>query len=120
MREWRARVYRKARKEKLRLDSKHWLSLRKRVFRRDKFMCQRCKSFFGENGISLQAHHIIPRPHGRTIIDNLVTLCNKCHDYIELNPQMLDEIDHIKIEKLKPKILDWHKWVYGGYARPSN
>ena len=87
-----------------------------RVFKRDKFQCQRCSTFYGEDGNLLQAHHIVPRPHGKTNMDNLVTLCTSCHDYVELNG----------IDKLinQPNIKEhngirWQQWVYGSYRKPD-
>lgn len=64
----------------------------------------------------LTAHHIIPRPEGKTIMENLVTLCNPCHDSVELDGFDFD----MEIIKIKPRInnTDWHKWVYGGYTKP--
>ena len=84
---------------------------------RDKFCCQRCNKFFGEDGLMLQAHHIIPRPQGKTILRNLITLCCQCHDFVEING--LDFSLITNTIKITPKNKDWHKWVYGGYARPS-
>lgn len=115
MRNWQGRVYRLPKKQKLKIDSKHWLSFRKRVFKRDKYQCQRCEQFYGENGLQLTAHHIIPRPRGRTVIKNLITLCNSCHDFVEINGFDFGN-SNLKIET---KSIDWHKWVYGGYKRPN-
>jgi len=75
-----------------------------------------------QDGLLLQAHHIIPRANrGKTIMKNLVTLCCSCHDFVEMNPQALDEILFVCGLKEKPiDNLDWHKWVYGGYKRPGD
>jgi 5-methylcytosine-specific restriction endonuclease McrA len=70
-----------------------------------------------EDGLILNAHHIIPRPRGKTIMSNLVTLCESCHDFVEMNGFNFDfQNEHIKIEA---KSKDWHRWVYGGYAKPK-
>jgi 5-methylcytosine-specific restriction endonuclease McrA len=114
MRDWKKKVYHLPIKSKLKIKSKHWLTIRKKVFKRDKFQCQRCKNFFGENGLQLQAHHIIPRPQGKTIMDNLITLCNSCHDFVEINGY---DFNNVKLN-IVAKINDWHKWVYGGYTKP--
>lgn len=117
MQKWKRKVYHLPIRQKVRQDSAHWLVLRRKVFKRDKFQCQRCKKFFGEDGLQLQAHHIIPRPKGKTVPNNLVSLCNSCHDFVELNGFDFDMATEIKIEA---KNRDWHKWVYGGYSKPSN
>ena len=60
-------------------DSKHWKTLRARVIARDQ-CCFICKTTY-----RLTAHHIKPRRHGgRTNIKNLIALCHKCHDEIEI------------------------------------
>lgn len=112
---WKRKVYHLPIKQKLKTNSQHWLTLRRKVFKRDRFQCQRCKKFFGEDGLLLQPHHIIPRPQGKTIMENLLTLCNNCHDYVEINGFDFSVEDL----KIKEKTSDWHKWVYGGYARPN-
>jgi len=115
--EWKKKVYRMAKSEKVKMHSKSWLSMRRRVFKRDKYMCQRCEKFFGEDGLMLQAHHVIPRPRGRTILNNLITLCNPCHDFVELNGMdSIRTIGVIKPISTKPR---WQQWVYGGYAKPN-
>lgn len=54
-----------------------------RIFNRDAYRCKRCQK---ESSGSLSLHHIIPRElHGSDDDDNLITLCNKCHDWIELH-----------------------------------
>jgi group II intron reverse transcriptase/maturase len=53
-----------------------WLERRREVIARDNGRCVRC----GANNILLDAHHIIPRKDGGTDeLDNLITLCQKCH-----------------------------------------
>lgn len=115
MRNWKTKVYHLPIKQKLKIYSKHWLVIRKKVFERDKFQCQRCKNFYRENGLLLQAHHVIPRPKGKTIMNNLITLCNDCHNFVEINGFDFNNFEL----KVVPKIKDWHKWVYGGYAKPA-
>lgn len=64
-------------------------------------------------------------------MENLITLCNPCHDYVELMEfrslaEILNSADDSPIEtkekgytKLKKKDRsDWHLWVYGGVTRP--
>jgi len=56
------------------------------VFERDKFMCQDCKwSYEKANPAdprkNLELHHLTHHAHGgENSIDNLITLCNVCHD----------------------------------------
>lgn len=52
--------------------------LRNEAFNRDKYTCYYCK----EQGGYLHAHHIIPywvRPEAFLDVDNLCTVCTKCH-----------------------------------------
>lgn len=49
------------------------------VFKRDGFVCKKC-GVKGTDDNKLTVHHIKPLTNGgRNIIDNLVTLCEKCH-----------------------------------------
>ena len=115
MNSWQKKVYRNAKIQRLNFEGAYWRKIRLRIILRDKYECQRCEQIF--DGISLTVHHIIPRKQGGgSNSANLITLCNSCHDYIEMNG----------IDKLKGKIIiknsyegqDWHKWVYGGYSSP--
>ncbi len=45
-------------------------------------MCRECRRF-GKSVLAATVHHIIPldqRPNLRLASDNLLSLCNKCHD----------------------------------------
>ena len=66
--------------------------------------------------MQLNAHHVIPRPKGKTIMKNLITLCIKCHDYIELN-QVDTLFDNINERLISNKKIKWQQWVYGGYKK---
>ncbi len=47
--------------------------------------CPRCKKIHGES-----IHHIIPRENGgKDNIENLIVLCFKCHDYVEMETEKL-------------------------------
>jgi 5-methylcytosine-specific restriction endonuclease McrA len=106
------------------------LEVRREVVSRDKF-CRVCE------GIGKELHHIIPFAEGgKTTPDNLILLCKKCHDEIELaGYRTRAEIEghlpewrnrqrarHKLLNNPAPKPLtedgDWHLWVYGGYRNP--
>ncbi len=56
-----------------------WEKLRTACLRRDKFTCQGCAA----RRTRLHAHHIVPRHcGGPDELDNLITLCTKCHKRI--------------------------------------
>jgi len=55
-------------------------NLRIATLMRDNYICQEC----GKSGCMLEAHHIVPkRLKGADSVDNLITLCDKCHDKTE-------------------------------------
>lgn len=72
--------------------SNAWQVIRQRALNRDNYECQRCKSL-GRVTVddlnkhkSLDVHHIkdlIDRPDLAYDLDNLVTVCVKCHNYLE-------------------------------------
>lgn len=78
---------------------------------------------------SLSVHHIIPRSAGgKDIQDNLILLCDDCHDEIEdVGIRTKDDIRNFVPEHLRPEIEerevidpnDWHTWVYGSGRRPK-
>lgn len=52
-----------------------WPSISKAVKRRDGYRCKKCGS-----SKNLEVHHIIPISQGgKTVLINLITLCEKCH-----------------------------------------
>jgi len=54
----------------------NWDELRKGIYRRDKWQCQKCSA----TNVQLHAHHIIPLSSGGSNeTDNLTTLCKNCH-----------------------------------------
>ena len=125
--EWRSRVYR---------EKEEWrnipLDIRAEVIKRDKF-CRVCE------GPGRSIHHIIPRAEGgRNAPDNLILLCVKCHDEVEMaGYRTRAEIEghlpewrerkrrrHLKLNNPSSKpdpsnVTDWHLWVYGGYRNPK-
>jgi 5-methylcytosine-specific restriction endonuclease McrA len=60
---------------KYKYHGENWLIIRKSVLQRDNFTCQKCGS-----KDELVAHHLIPyRLGGSDDLENLITLCRKCH-----------------------------------------
>lgn len=58
-------------------NSKEYNEWMEKVFKRDKYTCQRCGS-----KLNIQAHHILPfsqYKNLRTDINNGITLCERCH-----------------------------------------
>lgn len=54
--------------------------LRYLVFRRDRYTCRACgRSPATHAGVVLEADHIVPWPRGKTALENLQTLCQKCN-----------------------------------------
>jgi hypothetical protein len=62
----------------------HWNRIRRRVYRRDDYMCQSCGAVGGAKGdTELHAHHITPRSQGGSDQpENLTTLCQACHSQV--------------------------------------
>lgn len=59
-------------------------NIRKAVILRDNCNCLEC----GKSNCSLEVHHIVPRRlKGSNAINNLITLCSKCHDKTEGNEE---------------------------------
>lgn len=130
-RDWHAKVYKKSR-TMTRLEREEWRNVRKAVLERDLYTCQRCMKT-SKSGKGLSVHHLLPRSSGGTNeLGNLITLCHKCHDYVELESLMtVDEIiasADDPIEYPAPKQENeygetferpaWHAWVYGGQKNP--
>lgn len=61
-----------------------WDSRRKKVYKRDDYICQNCGGKGGQNGpAELHAHHIVPKSNGGSHeLSNLQTVCNDCHKAI--------------------------------------
>lgn len=85
-------------------------SLRKKVFERDNFTCQKCKVQDLTARI-LEAHHITPLVmEGEDNLNNLITLCNDCHHFAPNKKQEFEE--YIKEEMdgtLTTLIKAWNK-----------
>lgn len=66
-------------RKKKQLYSEDWDTIRKRVYQRDGYRCVMC----GKKG-KLHAHHIVPvRVSKDNSMNNLVSVCNKCHRKLE-------------------------------------
>jgi len=131
-RDWHEDVYRKV--DHKRMDS----DLRLLIMERDWNKCVVC-----EGRKTLEIHHIVPRSEGGgDNSENLITLCKKCHDEVELaeyrsavlirnhTPEWKhdDKIPNKKrVAKVKKvisedgtevEISNWQSWVYGGAKNP--
>jgi 5-methylcytosine-specific restriction endonuclease McrA len=121
---WQSRVYRPGQTKE---EYEYWIRIKDFVIRRDNFRCQSCKRRLSRNALS--AHHIIPRSlGGQDDNDNLITLCDTCHNTIELecvysryeivdrlNPKKNPKQKEIKAERPEEEWRPaWHKFVYGG------
>ena len=63
-------------------NSRRWRHKRKEILRRDGYLCQRCKRY-GKQVQAVTVHHIKhvdEHPELAYTNDNLVSLCNACHN----------------------------------------
>jgi 5-methylcytosine-specific restriction endonuclease McrA len=64
----------------IRFTQMEWKELRKKIYERDNWTCQKC----GKHGGRLNCHHIEPwRISKNNSPNNLITLCLPCHGTIE-------------------------------------
>ena len=125
---WAGKVY----KKQLRMTAEekyNWDKTRRFILDRDHQTCYRCDKHFRAQR-DLSVHHIIPRADGGSSDpSNLVTLCKKCHDYVEVNElksladiagsfddgiSMIVELGKDKEREECFSRPDWHQFVYGG------
>lgn|SRR5690606_1700796 len=62
--------------------SKQWRRKREIILRRDEYQCQECRRY-GKVTPATTVHHIFPLeiyPELKLVNDNLISLCNKCHE----------------------------------------
>jgi hypothetical protein len=122
--DWQSNVYGK---KELPDDKKSWDKLRKLIIKRDHQTCLRCDKRGRIRDLTV--HHVIPRSEGGLdVLSNLITLCAKCHDYVELNDlrnraSIIGSYDSTIIEtktinQAEEERPDWHTWVYGGCKNP--
>ncbi len=90
---WRKTIYKRY------LNSGHWQRLRKSAFERDNYKCINC----GSNK-KLRGHHIKYRRNLKDcIVDDIQTLCEKCHDkYHKEKRQKRKEARKLKPRKFNP------------------
>lgn len=67
--------------------AKEFAEAKRKVLIRDNYTCQKCKTFkLGQGFVPpIQVHHIVPASNEMGLyldLDNLITLCSKCHDEI--------------------------------------
>lgn len=75
--EWHKNVY-----HACTVDYDLWNRIKEAVLERDGLRCQACRK--RKQRKQLTAHHILPREFGGTNeMDNLITVCHRCHDYVE-------------------------------------
>ena len=87
---------------------------RKEVYRRDGYRCALCDCTHG-----LQVHHAIPRGHGGSnAVQNLITLCDRCHAAahgLDLDGTGItaDDMEQMIVEYLSDYYLEhWAPYAY--------
>ena len=121
---WASKVYRPS-QHMTKTESVEWKAISKVVKRRDKHTCQSCGLTVG-----LSVHHILPRDEGGVDMpDNLITLCDNCHNEVE-DMGLRDKWQIVDLKRKRKyikgklvendKAIDWHQWVYGGSKRPNH
>lgn len=80
-------------------------SLKKEIYKRDKFSCRKCGSY----GKDLQIHHVEPQRIGGVDAEyNLCLLCASCHSYWHKLERLLD------IQFSKKRTIDtFYNWLKG-------
>ena len=126
--QWQQSVYKIGKSESQLLANFHRISVF--VFKRDKHICQSCfktRYKLRQEGYFLTAHHIVPRSEVEgNDFDNLITLCNNCHDQIEgMKLRNKEEIyGYLSCDKRhwyheKSIGQTWQQIVYGGQKKPK-
>ena len=129
MSDWHESVYRKV--DRKPLDE----TIRLKILERDRNKCVVC------DGLRhLEIHHVVPRSEGGgDNRENLITLCRKCHDEVELSeyrtvalirnhtPEWKNTNAAKKKRDKRPAdtaetevpATHWQSWVYGGAKNPQ-
>lgn len=125
---WHQNVYH-PRDEEFDIPREEWRQLREASLERDHHKCFRCEKT-SKSGKGLGTHHILPRSMGGSNdLWNLITLCHKCHDFVEssgfttiveiiASTDLPVEINPTKDNHTTEDAGDWHTWVYGGAKNP--
>ena len=72
-----------------------WESIRICVYKRDGYTCRVCGKHCGRKEI--QAHHIIKyKETSDNSMENLVTVCNKCHPLVENDSSLIRDLKDVK------------------------
>ena len=64
-------------------DSKKWIEKKRRIMRRDGYMCRRCKRYGRQRPATTVHHlkHFDEFPELALVNDNLISLCEACHNF---------------------------------------
>lgn len=78
------------------LKTTRWTKLRKKVLKRDGYLCQRCLYKYNVlNSTELQAHHIRSRKNYPELVfveENIITLCGTCNRQLGTSDKLDFEI----------------------------
>jgi len=121
---WGQRVYQPGEPEDI-----DYIAMKREMTKVAGYTCESCRKKFPQRELTL--HHVIPRCEGGpTEPDNLIVVCNPCHNLIE--PLEFRTKVHIRYYAAKTKLKikrrpivamekqnDWHQWVYGGCRNPQ-
>lgn len=131
---WQQKVYARHADRLTPMKREQWRGLRKLCLERDNYTCYRCEKR-NKTGQGLSVHHVIPRiDNGPDELDNLITLCHECHDYVEMQGYTtlfeimasadlpIHERDIVTRERVETfERPAWHARVYGGMkGAPTN
>jgi len=102
----------KTRSEEI-IHSIKWKKFRKRILRRDHFLCQRCLIKYNfYNADNLTVHHIIARIHSPELSfepNNLITLCQTCNSQLGVKDKLDFKWDAVKANEHFEK---WKKGIF--------
>jgi CBS-domain-containing membrane protein len=87
-------------------------TLRKKVFERDNFTCQKCK-IQDKAAKILEAHHITPLVmNGSDNLANIITLCSDCHHFAPNNIKEFEEYMEEEMEGTLTLLMKIWKKLY--------
>ncbi|MDX8291429.1 HNH endonuclease [Metabacillus indicus] len=72
-----------------------WKEKRKKILKRDEFLCQECKKY-GKTTEATTVHHINPlleKPEFRLTNWNLISFCTHCHD--KMHDRVTDKLTEL-------------------------